>query len=228
MKDLSADSEKRDTVAYIQGELAYEKGSASDAIEAFEACISATNDESLKRRAYIMEAQIYNKDNAYNEKICVLERAVSNLSKKNDPIIIEMLGEAYFSKGLKDGIGSDLFYETLGKAADSFEILINSGFKRAYIYRNIGVIYHYMEEYEKSESVLKDMAKLFPEDFRSYYELALLYADMENGKTNERRNYGLTFINYELAMQHSDDDEKQSEMQPLINLVEELHNKGWN
>ena len=228
LQKLTSDSDKWDTVAYINGEISLKKGNTTAAAASFQECIAKTNDDVLKRRAYITEAQLYKDSSDFAQEAAILENASTVLVFKNDPVITEMLGEAYFSKGLKAGSSSATFIKDMDKGASCFEKLLSSGYKRPYIYRNIGIIYHYTGEYDKSKNILQEMAAAYPTDFRPYYELALLYADIENTKPNESRDYNKTFANYEAAMKYSTDEDKQSEMVPLINLVGELKSKGWD
>lgn len=227
LTELEVLNSRTDAVTYIQGEIALKQGKSEDAIIAFNESILLSNDETLKRRAVVTIAQTQNANSEFEEEIRGLEYAITILNKKNDPVILEMLGSAYFSKAISIGSDGASYIYDLEKAKNSFQQLLNSGVKRAYIYRNIGIIDHYRGDFVSSEAIFNEMASLYPEDFRPYYELALLFADQENLKENEQRDYTKTFKNYELAMKYSNKEQQQSELMPLTNLISELQSKGW-
>jgi len=58
-------------------------------------------------------------------------------------------------------------------------------------------------------------------------QLAFLYADIENGKPNEQRNYQKTNENYLLAVKYCPDGVRNPAIQPLVNLINELKSKNW-
>jgi len=219
---------KSDVVTYISGEILLRKGSIEEALSAFKECLASSQDASLNRRAVITTAQVYKDSERLDEEISFLAGNSVPPGLKNDPVIVEMTGDAYFSRAMVQGSSSPGYRQDLLNSAASFQLLLDSGLKRGYLYRNVGIIYHYLGDYAKSETVLKAMAEAYPEDYRVYYELALLYADREGQKPNASRNYMLTFRNYELAMKFSTKEVQESELLPLTRLIDELRSKGWS
>lgn len=216
---------------YVSGEIALARKKFDEAIKDFQECLKLTQDENLKTKAYISIAQTYkNNKNAFgnqgiDQEIATLEKANTDLGDKNNIVINEMLGEAYYEKALTE-IGNSRT-DHFNKAADTFSRLISWGYKRPYIFRNIAVIYQQLGDYTKSEAMLLEMRTAYPEDYTSFMQLALLYAEIENRKPNEQRNYQRTLDNYQLALKYSPEGEKNVALQPLINLINELKTNKW-
>lgn len=216
-------------VSYVNGEISNARKNYDEALKNFEAYLSKTSDEEMKERCYISIAQIY-RDNlktipdALNKEIEVLEKANTDLKAKNNLIIVELLGEAYFNKGTADPSHSA---DYLKKSASQFELLLSVGYDRPYLYRNIGIIYQELDEFENSENILVEMQKRYPEDFRAYMQLAFLYMDVESKKPNEVRDYSKVVDNYNLAVKYSPDGENNTELQPLKKNIDELKKKKW-
>lgn len=214
---------------YVSGEILSARESFEEAVESFEKCLSITKNEELKQRAFISAADLYKKNknslkDALNKEIDILERAGSELREKDNIIITEMLGEAYYDRAMASQQNKS---EDLKKSASNFERLLSLGYERPHIYRNIGIIYQQLEDYIKSEEVLLKMKELYKEDYRCYLQLALLYADMESKKPNQSRNYQKTYDNYQLAVKYSPEGEGTLELKPLVNLINELKKNNW-
>lgn len=214
---------------YVNGEILAARKNYTESINSYEKCIDLTKDEALKLRAFLSTAEIYKKnrstlDSTIDKQIAILQRANSELKDKNNMIIVEMLGEAFYDKALTNSKDKKEYFQ---KSAQNFELLLSSGYERPYIYRNIGIIYHQLEDFSKSEAVLLKMQERYPDDFRSYSQIALLYADVESRKAIESRNYNKTYQNYQLAIKYSPQGDKNPELRPLVNLINELRNKKW-
>jgi len=191
--------------------------------------LGITKDEDLKKRAFLSSAEVYvnNKDkvpNALDNEIAILERANSELKEKNNLQIIEMLGAAYYEKGMSSQANKN---ETLSKSNNYFKQLLDSGYNRPYIYRNMAIINEQIGDFKSSEEILLKMKEQYPEDYTCYMQFAFLYADMESKKTNENRNYDKTYENYKLAVKYAPNGEQTAELLPLVKLIDELKKNKW-
>lgn len=216
---------------YVKGEILCADNKINDGIESFKKSIAVAKDEEIKEKAFISSAEAYKKlrnssSDSITKEINILLRAENELKEKNNLIVTEMLGEAYYQRALRLPKGSGR-REDFTKSAKYFETLLNLGYQRAYIYRNIAIIYQQLGDFNKSEEVLLNMKKIYPDDYRPYLQLALLYAEMEGKKANEIRNYDKTNENYKLAVKYSPNGEKTPDLLPLVNLIGELREKKW-
>jgi serine/threonine protein kinase len=214
---------------YVDGEILAADKDFEKSLKSFEKCISISGDEVLKRKAFISFAQLL-QDNiavvkdAPNRLINILERAHAELKESNDIVIVEMLGKAYFSNAMLNNSKKNEYFK---KANSNFEMLIQLGYNRPYIYRNISGIYKQLGELSKSEETLIKMKELYPQDYTCYESLAFLYAEIENRKANEKRNYSKTIEQYNLAIKYSPNGEDTAELKPLIKLMNDLRAGNW-
>ncbi len=212
-------SEREDIAYYVKAEIFTHKEMYDNAVDNFYNSIKASDDDVLKKKAYIAIARIY-KDRRHEDKdeyiyidkqIEVMEEAVRVLKAEDDLTLTEMMAEAYFT-----GWEHDL-------AIMKFQRLLELGYDRPYIHRNIAIIYQEMDDYEKAEETLFKMKEIYPEEYQCYLQLALLYIEMENEKTEPPRDYTKAVDNYKLAKKYVD---SQSETE-LVQLEKELEEKGW-
>ncbi len=108
-----------------------------------------------------------------------------------------------------------------------FSKLLDLGYDRAYIYRNISIIYQQLGDLNQAENVLVDMKEKYSDDYRCYLQLAYIYLDMESQKEEYDRNYSKVLQNYDLAIQFASEGNSTSDIIPLTNKIEELKIKGW-
>lgn len=229
LEEIKSKNLSEEVTWYVSGEIFSAQKNPDEAVKSFNKCLELTKDEDLKKRAFISSAEVYanNKDksaNAVDNQIAILERANSELKEKNNLQIIEMLGAAYYEKGMSSQTNKN---EILLKSNNCFKQLLDSGYNRPYIYRNIAIINQQIGDFKASEEILLKMKQQYPEEYRCYMQLALLYADMESKKPNESRNYDRTYENYQLAVKFAPDGDKTAELMPLVNLIEELKKNKW-
>lgn len=229
LEEIKSKNMSEEVTWYVSGEILAAQKKPNEAIESFNRCILKTQDEDLKKRAFISCAEVYvkNKDripNAIDDEIVLLEKANSELKDKNNLQIIEMLGAAYYDKGISSKQNKN---EAFSKANTCFNQLLDSGYNRPYIYRNIAIIKQYMGDFNGSEQILFKMKQQYPEEYTCYLQLALLYAEIENRKPNESRNYEKTYENYKLAVKYAPNGQRTTELMPLVNLINDLKKNKW-
>ena len=65
--------------------------------------------------------------------------------------------------------------------------------------QNMAVINQTLGNYEEAEEVLLDMIDIYPEDYRGYMYLTLLYTEIQNRISIEKRDYSAIFEYYDRA-----------------------------
>lgn len=220
---IKTDSRADDILSYVRGQLLLVGGKEDEAIDDFEKVISSTENEDLKERAYMDLSSIYKerrgKDskepNALEKQIHILERAEKELLNKDNLVITEAMAEAYFAASKLD------------LSLQKFKKLIELGYKRDYIYRNIAIIYQQDGNLKEAEHILMTASEAYPDNYRFYMQLAYLYMDIEGGKPERDRDYSNVSKYYKLAVQFAPTGKNTVDMVQLSEKMEELKAKGW-
>ncbi|HHW47065.1 MAG TPA: protein kinase [Clostridiaceae bacterium] len=220
---INRDGISDDVIDYIKGQVLLAEGDKEAAIESFKKVINSTGDEHLKKRSYLEISDIYKSMRhddkigfeALDKQIEILEQAVKDLKNEDDLIITEAMAEAYFTAKYYD------------LSIEKFKRLLELGYDRAYIYRNIAIIYQQTGEYEKAEEYLKKMMDKYPDNYQCYLQLAFLYLETESLKAEEERDYKKVLEYYNLAVKFAPEGENTSDLLPLARKIEELKEKKW-
>lgn len=223
LDNISSDGSSDDILSYVRGQVVLAEGNTTSAINDFEKVIKITENEDLKTRAYLELSNIY-KDmrhgdsenwSAINSQISVLERATKDLENKDNLIITEAMAEAYFTAKKYD------------LSIEKFNRLLELGYERPYIYRNIAIIYQQINDFSNAEDYLLKMKEKYPDNYQCYLQLAYLYMDIEGKKSESSRNYSKVLQNYNLAVQFAPSGKNTSDILQLTAKINELREKGW-
>lgn len=228
LKDLKGKNIEEATILYVEGEILRMKNQNKAAIDAFRKSIDNTSDTQLKQRLYISIAEIYRDkakefDSPVENEIAILEEAQDKLKDNNTTVAVEMLGAAYNKKALLNKNDKKVFTDNMNKSISCFQQLLDRGYKMSYVYRNIGLMYQYINKFQESENYLIQARDTDTNDYRNYVQLSFLYADMENQKPLGERNYNKTIENYNLAVKYAPNGENSVELNQLKNLVSKLN-----
>lgn len=212
------------SILYIQGELNKIKNENTEAVDNFRKAIKKSKDDDLTKRMYITIAEIYRDnpedfDNALNSEIEILEECQNAFKQDNSTVVLEMLGLAYYKNAMNNSSDQNLYNENINKSIDSFKKLVDRGYKVPYVYRNIGMMYQYINDFDNSEKYLLEAKELDKSDYKNYVQLALLYADIESNKPEAERDYSKVEENYNLALNYAPSGESSSELNQLKALV---------
>jgi serine/threonine-protein kinase len=220
LQDLIANDAPDDVAEYVRGETESVRGNFESAIADFTHVKEITDDEILKKKAYMALSGIY-KDlrhtdkRALSKQIAVLEEAVKDLGAEDDAILTETMAEAYYTA------------QEYSRAAEKFQKLLDIGYERAYIYRNLAIIEQQQRNFSEAEEYLLQMQEKYPDDYRCYLQLAYLHAETEGEKPQGARDYRAVVENYQLACNFAPQGERTDDVRPLANLIAELKAKGW-
>lgn len=152
---------------------------------------------------------------AINKQIDILERAVKDLKNEDNLIITEAMAEVYFTAKKYD------------LSVQKFKRLIELGYERAYIYRNIAIIYQQIGDFDEAEDTLITMKEKYPDNYQCYMQLAYLHMDIEGTKAESNRNYSKVLEYYNQAVQFAPNGKNTSDIQQLTAKINELRTKGW-
>lgn len=220
---ITSDGITDDILNYVKGQVVLAEGNITESINNFEKVISITENQDLKTRAYLELSNIYKSmrhddyDNwsAINNQINVLERAVKDLNQEDNLIITEVMAEAYFTAKKYD------------LSIQKFQRLIELGYERDYIYRNIAIIYQQIGNFSEAEDTLLTMKEKYPDNYLCYLQLAYLYMDMESSEPENSRDYSKVLEQYNLAVRFAPNGKNTSDIIQLTAKINELKSKGW-
>lgn len=220
LKTIPEDGENDDILNFIKGQVYWAEDNTSKAIKCFKEVISITKDEDLKTRAYIELSNIYKErrhidKDALKNQIAILKEAVTVLEDEDNFIITEALAEACFTAQEYD------------IAIIKFSRLLELGYERPYIYRNIAIIYQQTGDFDNAMSTLEIMREKYPDNYQCYMQFAYLYIEIETKKPEYERDYSEALECYELAVQFAPSGKNTSDMIQLTALIEELRDGGW-
>ena len=209
-----------DSVYYINGEIALKQGNLYEAIQSFENIIDITKDNVIKKKAYIALSDIYKEnrdiiDGAISNQIQILKNAMMDLNNPNDIFMIEALAEAYYAN------------KNNSNSAEQFNRLLELGYERSYIYRNLAIIYQENGNLSDAENILLRMKEKYPDDYTAYLQLAWVYLEKEGKKYEFSRNYDKVLEYHNLAIKFAPQGESSADIMQLSNKINELRIKGW-
>ena len=223
-EDILAELERQkasdDILFYVDAQLFAYRGEIEKAAQYFEEALAATTDETVRWKTYIEYALMYREvretyDGAIEKQIAVMQEAMRELNRKDDLYLTELLADAYYANG------------EYSLAEEKFRRLLELGYERAYLYRNIAVIYQMQGELGKAKEILQQATEKFPQDYENYMQLGLLAAQMEGQKPNQQRNYRAVQEYFRQAAACLPDGENALELAQLKAIVEECRAKGW-
>jgi len=223
LNDITEYSAEDDVLGYVNGQVLLAESKTDEAIVSFEQTISITDDDNLKKKAYLELSDIYksmrntggNNSEILKKQIQILEKAENDLKVKDDLIITEALAEAYFAAQRYD------------LSVEKFKKLLDIGYERPYIYRNIAIIYQNEGKYSEAENCLKKMQEKYPDNYQCYLQFAFLYLETEGLKDEFSRDYSKVLEFYNKAVQFAPEGVNTVDLIPLANKIEELRQKKW-
>lgn len=213
--------ENTDAANYLLAQIGEKQGQMEQAKDYYKTVISKTDKETLRRKAYLSLARLYKLDKNYTEMVALLEAFQTELAGKVDIAANEYLGEAYYALAKA---GQTQYYD---KAKAVFQNLIELGYLRPYIYRNIAIINQEMGNNAEALVVLDQMILEYPEDYTADLQKTWVLIQIENDKANEARDYSDAKASYDQMMEIVGDNASDVEVQMLTSKINEIKSKGW-
>ncbi len=204
---------------FVQGEIALSNGVPEDAKSAFERALGMTSDAELLVRALqgmgkscALAGDYAGQLEAF-QKMTELRKNIVNLRK---------LGMAYsqYAASMGDAKGAQKFNEA---AKACYEEILGMEFSTKEDLKNYAVICENCGEYSESLSVLKELAKSYPDDYELSKRICYLLYRM--GDYEQMRDYyGLAWRQYEIQRVSGEMDD---EMMALKQVMDSLEGSEW-
>lgn len=165
--------------------------------------LETTRDSDLSYHAYLTAVSIYENgadvlDNVLVKEKELLETAVERLGSGYALSLSEKLGDVCYELAgqEKNTAQATEYYE---KALSCFQDIYQKGYHNLHVMQNMAIINQTLENYEEAEAVLLDMVSIYPEDYKGYMYLTLLYTEIQNKISIEKRDYSTIFAYYDKA-----------------------------
>lgn len=213
--------ENTDAANYLSAQIFERQGNNDGAKSQYYTVLENSTKQNLRRRAYLALGRLNKNEKNYQAMITDLEKYQVELGEKDDPVALELLGEAYFAQG-KNGDSS-----YLEKSKVAFEKLLELGYTRSYLYRNIAIINQEEGDLYAALEVLEEMNNEYPEDYTSDIQKVWILIQIENIKENKNRNYQEVKNAYEKLMTKAEENINDPEIQMLTEKINEIRAKGW-
>ncbi|MBE6658123.1 MAG: tetratricopeptide repeat protein [Ruminococcaceae bacterium] len=214
-------------LALVEGEIRFASGEYEAALDKLMDAAALSGDTALVSRSYILAAQCCQKLGAgwIAREIELLEEAVDRVGMENS-IILQMLSEVYMRQ-YSAADGGDK--SSLERALACVEQLVGRGYTTYTILQNRAVLLQYLERYDEAETVLKQLAEDYPNNYRVPMRLAMLIVDREGKKPSASRDYSVFGVYLEEARRlYKINNVQDSEMLRLEDIAAQLSEFGWD
>lgn len=224
LEQLSMYDGGADVTDYVRGEVCAASGDVDGAREAFASVIAETGDSTLMRRAYVSLAEVYRDAGAYDDSIALIEEALARSGLYGDTVLCEMLGAAYYSRGM---LSTPPVTEDMENAARRFMECVGAGIQKEYLYTNAFAAYQAVGEYDSAASVLEAMRSAWPDSYVPRALNAMLLIMVENRKPEGERDYSAAYGEYLEAERLSENAQDTTRLDQLRGLMDQLRAGGW-
>lgn len=217
---------KEDSIYYAKGEIENALGKPDAALQEFGQCISITDDNEMKARAYLMMGSIYEEKGSGTSQRDILLKAKEDLPVEEQMQILEHLAAVDIE--LADTTGKAEYRE---EAVETLVQIIGQGWGTFTTFDTLAVQYQKQGDLEQAQKTADQMLKDYGEDYRIYMRYAFLEIDVQGLRENASRDY-TKFAGYcekaeELYQQQVKDNNTDEEMQLLEEVYRQVEEGGW-
>lgn len=233
MTDAGADGEVLD---YVQAEVDYAQEDYLAAENGFQSLLERTEDPTLQKRALRSLAEVY-RDCSSLDRLNVspiptpatreaelLANGIVEYGLRYDITLWEMLALAYFEAYHMDPSVPESY---LTRSAEYFNLVIEQGVVKDYLFTNLYSIYYEQGDYEAAEQALKDYEVAFPSDYIPHALRTVLLITVENGKEQGERDYRRAQEEFTVAGEMITSSDDATYYQQAESLMEQLEEQGW-
>ena len=225
-----------DVLDYVRAEVSFAQADYLAAESGFLSVLETTEDSALQRRALRSLAEVYRDCSGLartgNSPIStpatkeaeLLANGITKFGLRYDSTLWEMLALAYFEAYHTDpNVPSDY----LIKSAECFNLVIEQGVVKDYLYTNLYSIYYEQGNYTAAEEALEEYETAFPNDYIPHALRAVLLITIENEKAQESRNYQRAQAEFEIAGDMINSSDDTTYYQQAESLMDQLQENGW-
>lgn len=217
---------KEDSIYYAKGEIENALGKPDAALQEFGQCISISDDNEMKARAYLMMDSIYEEKGSGTSQRDILLKAKEDLPAEEQMQILEHLAAVDIE--LADTTGKAEYRE---EAVETLVQIIGQGWGTFTTFDTLAVQYQKQGDLEQAQKTADQMLKDYGEDYRIYMRYAFLEIDVQGLRENASRDY-TKFAGYcekaeELYQQQVKDNNTDEEMQLLEEVYRQVEEGGW-
>ena len=162
---------RQEDLLLVDGELSYASGQYEAALSPL-LQLARGQDASLVGRSYLLAAQCYRHLGQLDQEISLLEEAGTVLDVSEGVPHMELLSEAYLQRGSAENSAEDF-----QRAYELCDSLIQRGIATLSVRLNAGLALQYLGQTDKALEVVQAVTADYPNDYRGYVRLALLYLD---------------------------------------------------
>lgn len=210
--------------SYVRGEFAFAEKNYYMAEQFFTTTLNKTEDSTLYRRSIMSLAETYQADQANTKLINLVNGAMSRADMKNNSVLYEMLGLAYYNRGTQE---KDNDADDLSKAAEYFQKVIDTGITKDYLYVNVFMACQLTGNYETANNVLEQMEQVYPQSYVPHALRSILYISEENQKEQSQRDYRTAYQEYLTALDKVKTEDDTTYLQQVNGLISQLESNGW-
>ncbi|WP_090815044.1 serine/threonine-protein kinase [Oribacterium sp. KHPX15] len=221
-------SDSVDLENYIDVRTAIDTGNADEMLKVLDNCIAQNDNESITVKAIIdvsQELQDHGDKTSdvscYTKAIDMLDYYSKNIRIELYPEITEQKGKAAYKAALETG--DNAYYE---EAADSFLKVLDLGYKKAYLYRNIAMIRQQQKDFKAGEDILDIMEKQYPDDYQSWYQRTMLRIAEQSELPAEQRDYSGVQDAWDHVKSMTEGTDTEGEVSSLRGLIKDLESQG--
>ena len=175
---------KEDSIYYAKGEIENALGKPDAALQEFGQCISISDDNEMKARAYLMMDSIYEEKGSGTSQRDILLKAKEDLPVEEQMQILEHLAAVDIE--LADTTGKAEYRE---EAVETLVQIIGQGWGTFTTFDTLAVQYQKQGDLEQAQKTVDQMLKDYGEDYRIYMRYAFLEIDVQGLRENASRDY---------------------------------------
>ena len=225
-----------DVLDYVRAEVSFAQEDFIAAESGFQSVLETTEDSNLQIRALRSLAEVYRDCSSLartgNSPISLpatkeaelLAKGITEFGLRYDSTLWEMLALAYFEAYHTDPNAPS---DYLTRSAESFNLVIEQGVVKNYLYTNLYSIYYEQGDYDSAEQALKEYEATFPNDYIPHALRTMLLITIENEKVQGVRNYQAAKAEFEVAGNMITSSDDMAYYQQARSLIEELQENGW-
>lgn len=215
-----------DSIYYAKGEIEKALGRLDAAIQEFRQCISMTDDNEMKARAYLMISDIYEEKGSDTSQRDTLLQAREELPVEDQLQILERLAAADIE--LADTSGKEEYRD---EAIEVLTQITDQGWGTFDTFDTLAIQYEKQGNTELARQTADRMLQDYGEDYRIYMRYAFLEVDLQEQKENPQRDYTQFAEYYEKAedlyKEQMKDNNTDAQMQLLEDVYRQVREGGW-